>query len=128
METINATGRRKASVARVYVSNGTGKVKINGREYQEYFPQAHISSIAVAPLLELNVMGQYDIKANVSGGGYKGQSEAVRLAIARALTKINADFRPPLKVKKFLTRDARVVERKKYGKPKARKSFQFSKR
>lgn len=128
METINATGRRKASVARVYLSNGTGKVRINGREYKEYFPQAHISSIAVAPLQDLDVMSQYDIKVNVSGGGFKGQSEAVRLAIARALTKVNADFRPPLKAKKYLTRDARIVERKKFGKPKARKSFQFSKR
>lgn len=128
METINATGRRKTSVARVYLSNGTGKVRINGKEYKEYFPQAHISSIVIAPLQELDLLGQYDVKVNVSGGGFKGQSEAVRLGIARALTKINADFRPALKVKKFLTRDARIVERKKYGKPKARKSFQFSKR
>ncbi len=128
MDTINAIGRRKASVARVYVSNGTGTIKVNGREYKEYFPQLHISAHVVAPLLELDVLNQYDIKVNVSGGGFRGQSEAIRLAIARAMTKINADFRPMLKIKKFLTRDARVVERKKYGKPKARKSFQFSKR
>ena len=128
METINAIGRRKASVARVYVSNGTGKIKINGREYKDYFPQAHISAHVIAPLEELNLLNQYDVKVNVIGGGFRGQSEAVRLAIARALAKINADFRAPLKVKKFLTRDARVVERKKFGKPKARKSFQFSKR
>jgi small subunit ribosomal protein S9 len=128
METINAIGRRKASVARVYVSNGTGAIKINGREYKEYFPQLHISAHVIAPLLELDVLSQYDVKVNVSGGGFRGQSEAIRLAIARALTKINADFRAPLKIKKFLTRDARVVERKKFGKPKARKSFQFSKR
>jgi len=128
MDTINAIGRRKASVARVYVSNGTGNIKVNGREYKEYFPQQHISAHVVAPLLELDVLAQYDIKVNVSGGGFRGQSEAIRLAIARAMTKINADFRPMLKIKKFLTRDARVVERKKYGKPKARKSFQFSKR
>lgn len=128
METINAIGRRKASVARVYVSNGTGKIKINGREYKEYFPQAHISAHVVAPLQELNLENTYDIKINVTGGGFRGQSEAVRLAIARALIKINADYRAPLKIKKFLTRDARVVERKKFGKPKARKSFQFSKR
>ena len=128
METINAIGRRKASVARVYVSNGTGKIKVNGREYKEYFPQAHISAHVIAPLEELNLLSQYDVKVNVMGGGFRGQSEAVRLAIARALTKINADFRAPLKIKKFLTRDARVVERKKFGKPKARKSFQFSKR
>ncbi|MBK9983095.1 MAG: 30S ribosomal protein S9 [Saprospiraceae bacterium] len=128
MDTINAIGRRKASVARVYVSNGTGNIKVNGREYKEYFPLLHISAHVIAPLLELNALTTYDIKVNVSGGGYRGQSEAIRLAIARALTKINADYRPLLKIKKFLTRDARVVERKKFGKPKARKSFQFSKR
>ena len=128
METINAIGRRKASVARVYVSNGTGKIKVNGREYKEYFPQLHISAHVIAPLLELDVLNQYDIKVNVNGGGYRGQSEAIRLGIARALVKINADNRAPLKIKKYLTRDARVVERKKFGKPKARKSFQFSKR
>lgn len=128
MDTINAIGRRKASVARVYVSNGTGDIKVNGREYKEYFPQLHISAHVIAPLQELNVLSQYDVKVNVSGGGFRGQSEAIRLAIARALTKINADYRPMLKIKKFLTRDARVVERKKFGKPKARKSFQFSKR
>ena len=128
METINAIGRRKASVARVYVSNGTGKIKVNGREYKEYFPQAHISAHVVAPLQELELLNQYDVKVNVTGGGFRGQSEAIRLAIARALIKINADFRAPLKIRKFLTRDARVVERKKFGKPKARKSFQFSKR
>ena len=128
METINAIGRRKASVARVYVSNGTGKIKVNGREYKEYFPQAHISAHVVAPLQELELLNQYDVKVNVTGGGFRGQSEAIRLAISRALIKINADFRAPLKIRKFLTRDARVVERKKFGKPKARKSFQFSKR
>jgi small subunit ribosomal protein S9 len=128
METINAIGRRKASVARVYVSNGTGKIKITGREYKEYFPQLHISAHVIAPLLELDVLTQYDVKVNVVGGGFRGQSEAIRLGISRALIKINADFRAPLKIKKFLTRDARVVERKKFGKPKARKSFQFSKR
>ncbi len=128
METINAIGRRKASVARIYLSNGTGDIKVNGRGYKEYFPQAHISAHVIAPLLEIDVLNQYDIKVNVSGGGFRGQSEAIRLAIARALIKINADFRAPLKIKKYLTRDARIVERKKFGKPKARKSFQFSKR
>jgi len=128
METINAIGRRKASVARIYLSNGTGTIKVNGREYKEYFPQLHVSAHVIAPLLELDVLNQYDIKVNVSGGGFRGQSEAIRLAIARALVKINADHRAPLKIKKFLTRDARIVERKKFGKPKARKSFQFSKR
>jgi small subunit ribosomal protein S9 len=110
------------------VSNGTGNIRVNGREYKEYFPQPHIHAHVVAPLLEVDVLSQYDIKVNVVGGGFRGQSEAIRLAISRALIKINADFRPALKIKKFLTRDARVVERKKFGKPKARKSFQFSKR
>jgi small subunit ribosomal protein S9 len=128
METINAIGRRKASVARIYLSNGTGNIRVNGREYKDYFPQPHINAHVVAPLLELDVLNQYDIKINVTGGGFRGQSEAIRLAISRALTKINADFRSSLKIKKYLTRDARIVERKKYGKPKARKSFQFSKR
>jgi small subunit ribosomal protein S9 len=128
METVNAIGRRKSSVARVYVSNGTGKIKVNGREYKEYFPQAHIHAHVVAPLQELDVLNTYDVRVNVTGGGFRGQSEAIRLAIARALSKINADFRAPLKIKKYLTRDARIVERKKFGKPKARKSFQFSKR
>jgi small subunit ribosomal protein S9 len=128
METINAIGRRKASVARVYVSNGTGRIRINGREYQEYFPQPHINAHVIAPLKDLDILNQYDIKVNVTGGGFRGQSEAIRLAISRALTKVNADYRAPLKIKKYLTRDSRIVERKKYGKPKARKSFQFSKR
>jgi small subunit ribosomal protein S9 len=128
METINAIGRRKASVARIYISNGTGNIRVNRREYKDYFPQAHISAHVISPLQELDVLNQYDIKVNVSGGGFRGQSEAIRLAISRALTKINADHRAPLKIKKYLTRDARVVERKKFGKPKARKSFQFSKR
>ena len=128
METINAIGSRKASGARVYVSNGTGKININGREYKEYFPQLHISAHVVAPLLELDILNLYDIKVNVNGGGFRGQSEAIRLGISRALIKINAEHRAPLKIKKYLTRDARVVERKKFGKPKARKSFQFSKR
>ena len=128
METINAIGRRKASVARVYLSNGTGKIKINGRDYKEYFPLMHISAHVIAPLVELDVLSTYDVKVNVNGGGFRGQSEAIRLGISRALVKVDAENRGPLKIKKYLTRDARVVERKKFGKPKARKSFQFSKR
>lgn len=128
METINAIGRRKASVARVYLSNGTGKIKINGRDYKEYFPLLHISAHVIAPLVELDLLANYDVKVNVNGGGFRGQSEAIRLGISRALVKVNAEHRAPLKIKKYLTRDARVVERKKFGKPKARKSFQFSKR
>jgi small subunit ribosomal protein S9 len=128
MDTINAIGRRKSSVARVYVSNGSGKVVINGRKFEDYFPQKHIQATVIDPIKTVEQAKKFDISVNVSGGGFKGQSEAIRLAVARALVKIDADFKPPLKDKKFLTRDARVVERKKYGKPKARKSFQFSKR
>lgn len=128
MEMINAIGRRKASVARVYLTKGSGKITINGKDYKEYFPLPHIYTKITAPFETVAVENIYDLNVNVTGGGFKGQAEAVRMAIARALVKLNEDFRKPLKAQKFLTRDARVVERKKYGKPKARKSFQFSKR
>lgn len=128
MEMINATGRRKASVARVYLTKGEGKVMINGKDLKEYFPQPHIQNKVLDPFLTVEAVNIYDLKVNVNGGGYKGQAEAIRMAVSRALVKLNEDFRSPLKSKKYLTRDARVVERKKYGKPKARKSFQFSKR
>ncbi|MBX2878169.1 MAG: 30S ribosomal protein S9 [Saprospiraceae bacterium] len=128
MEMINAIGRRKASVARVYLTKGNGKITVNGRDWKDYFPQAHIQYKIVDPFNTVEVENIYDLKVNVKGGGFKGQAEAVRMAISRALIKLNEDFRKPLKEKKYLTRDARVVERKKYGKPKARKSFQFSKR
>ncbi len=128
MDTINAIGRRKASVARVYLTSGSGNVQINGRKFEDYFPQKHIQATVLDPINTVDQAKVYDIKVNVSGGGFKGQSEAIRLGIARALVKIDADFKPALKAKSFMTRDARVVERKKYGKPKARKSFQFSKR
>lgn len=128
MDTVNAIGRRKSSVARVYLSNGSGKITINGREVKEYFPQKHIQSVVTEPIHIVEQDKTYDIKVNVSGGGFNGQSQAIRLAIARALVKVNADFKPALRQNDMMTRDARVVERKKYGKPKARKSFQFSKR
>jgi len=128
MEMINTIGRRKASVARIYLSKGSGKITINGKDYKEFFPLANIQHNITDPMKTVEVENQYDIKANVKGGGYKGQSEAIRMGISRALVKLNEDFRKPLKSKKYLMRDARVVERKKYGKPKARKSFQFSKR
>ena len=128
MEMINAVGRRKASVARVYLTKGGGTISINGKALNEYFPQANIQHNVMDPLQTVDVVKDYDVKVNVFGGGFKGQSEAIRMAISRALVKIDEDNRKPLKEKKFLTRDARVVERKKYGKPKARKSFQFSKR
>ena len=129
MEMINAIGRRKASVARVYLKKGTGKIEVNGKPYKQFFPQAHIQNSITDPFTTVEIDNNiYDLKINVNGGGFKGQAEAIRMAISRALVKLNEDFRKPLKAKKFLTRDARVVERKKYGKPKARKSFQFSKR
>ena len=125
---INAIGRRKASVARVYLTQGDGTITVNGKPYREYFPQVHIQHNITDPFKTVEAEGIYNVKVNVKGGGFKGQAEAVRMAIARALVKLNEDFRSPLKKEKMLTRDARVVERKKYGKPKARKSFQFSKR
>jgi len=128
MEMINTIGRRKASVARVYLTKGEGNITINNRDYKTFFPQDHIQRIIMAPFITVEAENIYDLKVTVSGGGYKGQAEAIRMAIARALVELNADFRKPLKDRKFLMRDARVVERKKYGKPKARKSFQFSKR
>ncbi len=128
MDVINTTGRRKSSVARVYLSAGSGTITVNGKDYKEYFPQENIRFNLEDPLNIVEASKSYDIKVNVSGGGYKGQAEAIRLAISKALVIINEDNKKPLKEKKYLTRDARVVERKKYGKPKARKSFQFSKR
>ena len=128
MDTINAIGRRKASVARVYLKNGSGKITVNGRPFDNYFPQAIIQNTVMSPIRLVDQADNFDINVNVTGGGFKGQAEAVRMAISRALVRLNADFRPVLKEAKFLTRDARVVERKKFGKPKARKSFQFSKR
>ena len=128
MEMINALGRRKASVARVYLRSGEGKIKINGKPVNEYFPQLHISSKVTEPFDAASIENSFDILVNVKGGGFKGQAEAIRLGISRALVKVNEDFKKPLKANKLLTRDARVVERKKYGRPKARKAFQFSKR
>jgi small subunit ribosomal protein S9 len=128
MEIINGLGRRKAAVARVYLRQGTGNVLINNKDYKDYFPVEHVQGKVLEPLTVVDVLSIYDIKVNVKGGGVKGQAEAVRLGIARALCKINEEFREPLKAAKLLSRDSRVVERKKYGQPKARKSFQFSKR
>jgi small subunit ribosomal protein S9 len=128
MEMINAVGRRKTAVARVYLMKGTGSVSVNGKDFREYFPQVHIQHNVTDPFAVAGVENIYDLKVNVRGGGYKGQAEAVRLGLSRALVKINEEFKKPLKERKFLTRDSRAVERKKYGKPKARKRFQFSKR
>jgi small subunit ribosomal protein S9 len=128
MEVINAIGRRKAAVARVYVSEGNGKITINRRELSQYFPSPILQFVVKQPLTTLNATEQYDIKVNLFGGGFKGQSEAARLAITRALIKINPESKPALKAEGFVTRDPRAVERKKPGRPKARKRFQFSKR
>ncbi len=128
MEVVNATGRRKSSVARVYVTEGTGKIVINKKDITEYFPSSILQYVVKQPLLTLGVVEKYDIKANIFGGGFTGQSQALRLAIARALVKINAEDKPALRKEGFMTRDSRVVERKKPGRPKARKRFQFSKR
>ena len=128
MEIINAIGRRKSAVARVYVSLGTGKITINKRDITNFFPSAILQYVVKQPLLLLDAVEKYDIKANLDGGGFTGQSQALRLAIARALVKINAEDKKALKDKGFLTRDSRAVERKKPGQPKARRRFQFSKR
>lgn len=128
MEVVNAIGRRKSAVARVYVSEGTGKITINKKDVTEYFPSAILQYVVKQPLELLEVAEKYDIKANLDGGGFTGQSQALRMAIARALVKINAEDKKNLKDHGFLTRDARAVERKKRGQPKARRRFQFSKR
>ncbi len=128
MEQINAIGRRKAAVARVYVTPGTGVITINKRALDVYFPSSILQYIVKQPLNTLQVDGNYDIKVNLRGGGYKGQAEALRLAIARALVKINPEDKSALRAEGFMTRDPRAVERKKPGQPKARKRFQFSKR
>ena len=128
MEYINAIGRRKSSVARVYLSEGTGKITINKKDLEVYFPSAILQYVVKQPLNLLGVAEKYDIKVNLDGGGFTGQSQALRMAIARALVKINADDKKALKSQGFLTRDSRAVERKKPGQPKARRRFQFSKR
>ena len=128
MEVLNAIGRRKSAVARVYLAEGTGKITINKKDLTEFFPSAILQYVVKQPLKKLEVAEKYDIKANLQGGGFTGQSQALRLAIARALVKINAEDKPVLRAAGFVTRDSRKVERKKPGRPKARKRFQFSKR
>ena len=128
MEVVNAIGRRKAAIARVYVKEGSGKILINKRELESYFPSPLLQYVVKQPLNKIGVSEQYDININLVGGGFKGQSEAARLGIARALVKINPEDKPALRSEGFMTRDPREVERKKPGRPKARKRFQFSKR
>ena len=128
MEMVNALGRRKSAVARIFVKEGTGKITINKKDLQDYFPSSILQFVVKQPLTTLNVAEKYDIKVNLDGGGFTGQSQALRLAIARALVKINPEDKKALRSEGFLTRDAREVERKKPGQPKARRRFQFSKR
>lgn len=128
MERVNALGRRKSAVARVYVAEGTGKITINKRDLTEYFPSSILQFVVRQPLNTVNAVEKYDIVANLNGGGFTGQSQALRLAIARALVKINAEDKKALRAEGFMTRDSREVERKKPGRPKARRRFQFSKR
>lgn len=128
MELVNTLGRRKTAVARIYLNEGKGNITVNKREFKEYFPSLMLQYIVLQPLNLLSVPEKYDIKVNLEGGGPKGQAEALRLAISRALVEIDAESRKELKAAGFLTRDPREVERKKPGQPKARKRFQFSKR
>ena len=128
MEVINALGRRKTSVARIALTQGKGKIIINNRSVEDYFPSEILRIIIKQPLSVVEGITKFDVKANVDGGGIKGQAEAIRLGIAWALCEVDAEFRPPLKKEGFLTRDPRMVERKKYGRRKARRRFQFSKR
>ena len=128
MEVVNTIGRRKTAVARIYVSEGKGNITVNKKELKEYFPAETLQYIVLQPLNLLSVVEKYDIKVNLDGGGTKGQAEALRLAITRAMMEIDPESRPQLKAAGFVTRDPREVERKKPGQPKARKRFQFSKR
>ena len=128
MEVINTLGRRKTAVSRIYMKSGSGQILVNNRDYKEYFCVPTLQYKVEQPLQLAQVMGQYDIKANLDGGGVTGQAEALRMAIAKALVEINPEIRHEMKVQGFLRRDPRMVERKKPGQPKARKRFQFSKR
>ncbi len=128
MDTIHTIGRRKTSVARIFMKEGTGEITVNGRKFEEYFPVLTHRVDILKPFNVTGTTGKYDVKVNVTGGGLTGQAGAIRLAIARALLQVDPEYRAQLKPAKLLTRDPRMVERKKYGRPKARKKFQFSKR
>lgn len=128
MDVINTVGRRKTSVARMYMTPGNGEIIVNDRSLKDYFPSDILQTIVKQPLVLVEVDGAWDIKVNVDGGGIAGQAEAIRLAISRALCEVDPEHRSPLKHEGFLTRDPRMVERKKYGRRKARRKFQFSKR
>lgn len=128
MEVINTIGRRKRAIARVYVSEGKGQITVNDKDYKVYFPTEQLAYIVDQPLNLLEAKDKYDVKVNLTGGGIKGQAEALRLGIARALVEIDPECKSKLRAEGFITRDPRAVERKKPGQPKARKRFQFSKR
>jgi len=128
MAVINTSGRRKTAVARVYMTVGNGNITVNGRDYKEYFPTGTLQYVATQSLNVANALDKYDVKVNLTGGGITGQAEALRLAISKALCEVDQENRPPLKAQGLLRRDPRMVERKKPGRPKARKRFQFSKR
>jgi small subunit ribosomal protein S9 len=128
MEIINTIGRRKTSVARLYMKPGSGSIVVNEKELQNYFPTEVLQTIVNQPFALVDSLNKFDLKINVKGGGVAGQAEAIRLAISRALCEVSTDFRPALKKEGFVTRDPRMVERKKYGRRKARRRFQFSKR
>jgi small subunit ribosomal protein S9 len=128
MDIIHTIGRRKASVARIYMSKGKGNITVNGKDFKEYFPVDTMQYKLEQPFNIADLSGKFDVKANVDGGGTTGQAEAIRLAISRALCELDVENRPALKAEGLLTRDARVVERKKPGQKKARKKFQWVKR
>ncbi len=128
MDVINTIGRRKTAVARVYMKEGNGTITVNKRDYKDYFPLATLQYVINQPFELTDNVGKFDLKVNLDGGGYKGQAEALRLAISRALITLDPELRPVLKAKGLLKRDPRMVERKKFGQKKARKKFQFSKR
>ncbi len=128
MEVINTSGRRKTAVARVYMKPGNGQIIVNKKDYKEYFPTSILQYVVNQPFAITQNEGKFDVKVNLNGGGIKGQAEALRLAVSKALVQLDAEYRPPLKAKGLLRRDPRMVERKKPGQPKARKKFQFSKR
>ena len=128
MSTTNTSGRRKTAVARIYLKEGSGAIIVNGKDYKEYFPTLPLQYIATQSVEVSGSAGKFDVTVNVAGGGVKGQAEAVRLAIAKAIVELDADKKPSLRAKGIMTRDDRMVERKKPGRKKARKKFQFSKR
>ena len=128
MEVTNTSGRRKTSVARPYITKGKGEITVNGRDYKTYFPTPTLQYYVTQSMLVSKVLGEYDVKVNVKGGGITGQAQAIRLAVAKALVELNAEYKKDLRAEGLMTRDPRMVERKKFGQKKARARFQFSKR